>query len=395
MGQDAKEAYLEEIYSRYHKENRSDKSKILDEFCAVCGYHRKHAIRLLKKRPRRQKLTKQHSARGRKPVYQDENISSPLKSIWAAADYPCSKKLVVMIPDWLPYYEKQHSQLLKEVRGKILTLSASTIDRLLKPHSARARKRFCTTRPGKLLKNQIPIKTNHWDVNKPGFVEADTVAHCGNSLAGNFAWSLTLTDINSTWTENRAVWNKGASGVLSAIEDIEKGLHFKLLGFDCDNGSEFLNYHLLRYFSDRPKKRMIEFTRSRPYHKDDNAHVEQKNWTHVRQLFGYDRIEKEEVIKLMNDFYKKEWSLYQNDFIPTMKLLKKEKINSKYKRYYNKPKTPYQRLLESDNISEAKKSELRGIHEGLNPFKLKAEIEDKLRAIFKHVRVTPNMRQRI
>jgi hypothetical protein len=395
MGQDAKRSYLEEIYGRYHKATRVNKAKILDEFCAVCGYHRKHAIRLLSKPLYRHRKRKQVSSRGRKAVYQNETVLSPIKRIWEAADYPCSKKLVTMIPQWLPHYEKRYGEIEKEPVQKILRVSASSLDRILKPFRVRARKRYCTTKPGKLLKNQIPIKTNQWDENQVGFMEADTVAHCGNSLAGDFAWSLTMTDIKSTWTENRAVWNKGSKEILEAIKNIEENIQFKLLGFDCDNGTEFLNYHLIRYFSERPKKDLVKFTRSRPYHKDDNAHVEQKNWTHVRQLFGYDRIDKKEVVKLMNDLYEKEWSLYQNHFCPTMKLVSKEKINSRYKKSYDKPKTPYERLIGCNEISKNKKLELKSVHEGLNPFDLREQIENKLKRIFRDVRVTSNMRQRI
>jgi hypothetical protein len=395
MGQDAKRSYLEEIYGRYHKATRVNKAKILDEFCAVCGYHRKHAIRLLSKPLYRHRKRKQVSSRGRKAVYQNETVLSPIKRIWEAADYPCSKKLVTMIPQWLPHYEKRYGEIEKEPVQKILRVSASSLDRILKPFRVRARKRYCTTKPGKLLKNQIPIKTNQWDENQVGFMEADTVAHCGNSLAGDFAWSLTMTDIKSTWTENRAVWNKGSKEILEAIKSIEENIKFKLLGFGCDNGTEFLNYHLIRYFSERPKKDLVKFTRSRPYHKDDNAHVEQKNWTHVRQLFGYDRIDKKEVVKLMNDLYEKEWSLYQNHFCPTMKLVSKEKINSRYKKSYDKPKTPYERLIGCNEISKNKKLELKSVHEGLNPFDLREQIENKLKRIFRDVRVTSNMRQRI
>lgn len=303
MGQDAKRSYLEQIYRRYHKATKLTKAKILDEFCAVCCYHRKHAIRLLGNPLHRRRKRKPMSSRGRKAVYQNELVLSPIKKIWEAADYPCSKKLVTMLPQWLPHYEQCFGEIEKASRQKILSVSASSLDRILKPYKVRARKRYCTTRPGKLLKNQIPIKTNQWDENEVGFMEADTVAHCGNSLTGDFAWSLTMTDIKSTWRENRAVWNKGSKEILEAIKDIEKNLIFKLLGFDCDNGSEFLNYQIIRYFSERPKKDLVKFTRSRPYHKDDNAHVEQKNWTHVRQLFGYDRIDKKERVSLMNGVY--------------------------------------------------------------------------------------------
>ena len=224
-------------------------------------------------------------------------------------------------------------------------------------------------------------------------MEADTVAHCGNSLAGDFVWSLTLTDIKSTWTENRATWNKGSHGVRDQIEDIEKSVPFQLLGFDCDNGSEFLNYHLMRYFARRDQA--VQFTRSRPYRKNDNAHVEQKNWTHVRQLFGYDRFDKPCLVELMNDLYRNEWSLYQNHFCPTMKLVEKKKINSRYYKRYDTPKTPYQRLLESEYITQDVKDRLEKQHATLNPFALKRAIERKLKHIFKFVTVTSNVRQRV
>ena len=224
----------------------------------------------------------------------------------------------------------------------------------MKSSRLKLRKGLSGTKPGSLLKNQIPIRTDNWDINKPGFIEADTVAHCGNSLAGDFIWSITMTDILTGWTENRAVWNKGAIGVNKQVKDIENRLPFELLGFDCDNGSEFLNHHLLRYFTDRKNK--VNFTRSRPYKKNDNAHVEQKNWTQVRHLFGYDRLDIKSLVEPMNDLYSNEWSLYNNFFRPSQKLIKKTKINSKYIKKYDKPKTPYERLLDSGILSEEKKN---------------------------------------
>jgi hypothetical protein len=203
---------------------------------------------------------------------------------------------------------------------KSLSISPASIDRLLKPVRDKfARKRFCTTKPGSLLKTQIPIRTNHWDVTKPGYMEADTVAHCGGCMDGDYAYSLTLTDIHTTWTECRAVWCKGAEGVLKQVKDIQDALPFELRGFDSDNGSEFINYHFVRYFSDTE----IQFTRSRPYKKNDNAYVEEKNWTHVRHLFGYERFDNQALVPLMNDLYAKEWSLYQNHFRSTMKHIKR------------------------------------------------------------------------
>jgi len=295
---------------------------------------------------------------------------------------------------WLPFYETRYKALSGETQQLLLTVSAATIDRLLKPiRVAHGRRGLSGTRPGSLLKNHIPIRTDFWDVSQPGFMEADTVAHCGNSLAGNFVWSLTMTDILTTWTEIRATWNKGAQGVIAQIQDIEIRLPFPLLGFDCDNGSEFLNYHLVRYFTDHPS--IQSFTRSRPYRKNDNAHVEQKNWSHVRQLFGYDRLEDQQLVELMNDLYANEWSQYQNHFCPSMKLVEKHRVNSKYIKKYSMPTTPYHRVMASDDISQETKKTLKAVHDRLNPFILKQVIEKKLRVIFQPVKVTSNVRQRI
>ena len=200
----------------------------------------------------------------------------------------CGKRLKSALPIWLPHYQKHYGELTGEVKKQLLMMSAASIDRMLKPLRVVNKRGLCGTKPGSLLRKQIPIKTEQWNEEHPGFVEADTVAHCGMSLAGDFVWSLTLTDIASTWTENRATWNKGSAGVIKQIQAIEKTLPFPLFCFDSDNGSEFLNYHLLTYFQNHPGKTPIQSTRSRPYKKNDNAHVEQKNWTHVRQLFGYD-----------------------------------------------------------------------------------------------------------
>lgn len=394
MSPQSKKAYLEAIRLRYRRAKKHLKSKILDEFCLVCSYHRKHAIRQLNRPYRRAKPKIKN--RGCKPKYNPDRILKPLSRIWLGTDQMCSKKLKAAIPLWLPFYEEEYETLETDVKLQLLAISAPTIDRMLKSVKVKyKRKGLSGTKPGKLLKNQIPIRTGTWDINQPGFCEADTVAHCGDSIAGEFIWSLTLTDIKTGWTENRATWNKGSDCVVKQIKNIEEKLPFPLLGFDCDNGSEFLNYHLIRYFSDRPKSRMVQFTRSRPYHKNDNAHVEQKNWTHVRQLFGYHRFEKKELVDIMNDLYSKEWSLLQNHFIPIMQLAKKEKINSKYYKRYDKPSTPYQRLLNTDCLTPEAEDKLIQLHEQLNPFKLKKCIENKLKVIFKLVTVIPKPKNSI
>jgi hypothetical protein len=374
MGNQSKKEYLLAIWDRYQRVGRSFKSKILDEFCAVCGYARKYAIGLLNR-----KLGQKRKPPGPQRRYGPE-VLEPLKRLWLKSDQLCSKRLKAALPLWLPFYERQYGTLPPSLRKKLLRISPATIDRLLKktrvhwPH-----KGLCGTRPGRLLKHQIPIRTDHRDIDRPGFLEADTVAHCGTSLAGNFIWSLTFTDILSQWTENRAVWNKGATEVLREVKDLEKGLPFELLGFDVDNGSEFLTFHLWRYLLNRP--RPVPLTRSRPYRKNDQAHVEQKNWTHVRQLLGYQRLEQPELIPLINDLYHT-WGLLHNFFCPTLQLRRKSRQGAKIRRRYFKPKTPFQRLLDSPHLNQEQKDKLRAQHQLLNPFDLKEQIEQKLKLVF-------------
>ena len=232
MSQNEKKAYYYAIKERYLKSNKKEKSIILNEFCKICGYNKKYAIRLLNKKD----TFKYKKKTGAKPTYASSEFINALKKIWIATDYICSKRLKAAIPLWLPYYKSAYKELSHKIINKLLTISPATIDRILKPIRNIGTKGFCTTKPGSILKNQIPIRTDNWDINKPGFMEADTVAHCGNNTQGDFIWSLTMTDIDTGWTENRAVWNKGAFGVIDQIKNIEKVIPFKLLGFDCDNG---------------------------------------------------------------------------------------------------------------------------------------------------------------
>lgn len=379
MSKNEKKAYIEGIISIYCFGNRKTKKAILNQLCERFGHNRKYAIRLLKP-----KIGENKKRPGPIPKYDPQIIVPHLKQIWLCTNQMCSKKLKAVLPLWLPHYETTYGKLEQSIKNQLLSISAATIDRILKPLRLKyPRKGLCGTKPGTILKHQIPIKTHNWDITKPGFLEADTVAHCGDSLAGNFVWSLTLTDIYSGWTEIRATWNKGSVGVLEQIKHIEANLPFDMLGFDCDNGSEFLNYHLLNYFTSHPRK--IGFTRSRPYKKNDNAFVEQKNWTHVRQLFSYHRLENPQFIGLMNDLYSNEWSLLQNYFCPNLKLISKARINSRYQKKYSKPLTPYQRLLESPDVDQIIKNKLQTIFATLNPFELQKNIRKKLDYIFRIV----------
>jgi hypothetical protein len=379
MSSRSKREYLEAIHSRYKAGTRKQKKLILDEFCAACGYHRKHAIRLLKKFRRFSKL--KQKKKGRLPVYQTEDILTPLKRIWLAANLPCSKRLKAVLPLWLPGYAQQYGVLTDDVTKALLVISSSSIDRLLKPVRVKYKVRGkSTTKPGTLLRKHILVKTNQWDETRPGFLEADTVAHCGTSMAGMFAFTLDCVDIATGWTEQRAVWGKGETAVLAQVKDIEVSLPFLLQGFDSDNGSEFLNHHLLKYLSDR--KQPVQFTRSRAYHKDDNAHIEQKNWTHVRQWLGYHRFDDPEIVPLLNELYTTEWRLFHNFFCPSVKLIEKQRIASKTIKRYDKPKTPYQRIMESQQIMAEIKKELTDLFQTLNPFLLRKAMEKKLKKIF-------------
>jgi hypothetical protein len=206
------------------------------------------------------------------------------------------------------------------------------------------------------------------------------VAHCGESTAGMYVNTIDLVDIATGWTEQRAVWGKGETEVLQQLKHIEKNLPFPILGFDCDNGREFLNYHLLRHFADR--KSPVQFTRSRAYHKDDNAHIEQKNWTHVRQWIGYDRLDKKKLVPLLNNLYTQEWRLFHNFFCPSVKLIAKKRIGSQTIKQHDSPKTPCQRILESSHIPESVKGILLKQLETLNPFLLRKTMDKKLKKVF-------------
>ncbi len=384
MSPRSKREYTEAVHKRYKHAPRSEKKVILDEFCATTGYHRKYAIILLKGFKRFRKPVRKK--RGRKARYRKDEIIKPLKKIWLAANLPCSKRLKAILPLWLPGYHERFGMLPLDVVQALRHISPATIDRVLKPVRTKyGRHVRSTTKPGTLLRRQIPIAVNQWDETRPGFLEADMVAHCGDTTAGMYISTLGLVDIATGWTEQRAVWGKGERGVLEQIADVESSLPFPLLGFDCDNGSEFLNYHLLRHFTERTKP--VSFTRSRAYHKDDNAHIEQKNWTHVRQWLGYDRFDDPSLVDLLNDLYRNEWRLFHNFFCPSVKLIAKERIGSKTIKHHDIPRTPYQRIMLSNHISEPIKQSLAKELETLNPFVLRQAMEAKLKKIFSIINI--------
>lgn len=362
--------YLEKARLRYLKGSRKQKTLILDEFCRVCEVSRKHAIKLFSEDIRA------HKPRPGPKVRYGENVHRHILFLWNAMHRICSKKMVAAIPLWLGYYygiTPEETLLLKRI-------SASSIDRILAKHRDEIHHGKTGTEPN-LIKNKIPIKLLDHQISVPGYIEADTVAHCGTSLAGEFINSLTMTDIFSSWTENRAVWTKESRSIMSAIKSIEDSLPFAVKGFASDNGNEFLNHDLHSYFFNR--KNRVDFVRRRPYKKNDNAHVEQKNWTHVRELFGYDRLDHETQVAWMNDVYERLWNPLWNYFTPVMKLQTKTRVGGKIIKVYDNPKTPYQRLMESTALEPEKVVKLQNHFKTLNPFELKKELDEKLKWFFR------------
>jgi hypothetical protein len=311
-------------------------------------------------------------------VYEPALLLPFLRPIWQATDYACGRRLVAMLPEWVPAYEQHEKSMPGEVREKLLSASGRTLDRLLEPLRL-AGGRPCLTRPGTLLRHQIPIRGSVWDDENPGWLEVDTVALCGGSVAGEFVWMVDGVDYATAWVEVRAMWGRGQAGTLAALQDMEAHLPFALLGLDSDNGGEFLNYHVMSWLQKRA--RPVFMTRSRPYKKDDNAHVEQKNWTHIRQWFGYERHDNPEVVELINALVKGPYGQLLNYFHASLKLEGKEKKDGRVRRIYGPAQTPLARVLASVQVSAGTKVRLRAEKNRLNPFALKQEVARGLKKI--------------
>lgn len=358
--------------SRYLKSDKMEKMKILDELCKNTELNRKYLIQILSPKI---DLSEKVRIKKRKQEIYDGYIIDKLKEIWEIFDCPCGQNLVAMLPEYIRVLEKfKEISFTERIKEKLIKISSATIDRRLKRERRFKKKKiFSTTKPGSMLKKQIPIKTSSWDEKRLGYGELDTVAHCGNSAKGNFVNSLTFTDILTSWTESFAVLGKAQIRIKEGLDNIEERLPFQLKGIDPDNGSEFINWQMYRSCLEKN----IEFTRGRPYHKNDNAHIEQKNWTHVRKLIGFQRLETEKELENLNSLYLNEWRLYKNFFIPNKKLVEKKRVDNKIVKKYDKPKTPFERILESD-LPENEKVKLKEIYDKLNPVELKREIEKKL-----------------
>jgi hypothetical protein len=375
MSQRTRKEVLEKLRRRYRKAGLEHKRKLLDQAQELLGYHRKSAVRALGA----VEVERVPWVNAGRPVsYRPSQLVPWLRPIWQATDYACGRRLVAMLPEWIPAYEQHERRVPAEVREKLLGASARTLDRLLEPLRAQGAGRSLT-RPGTLLRHQIPIRGSVWEEGKAGWLEVDTVALCGGSVAGEFVWMLDGVDYATTWVELRAMWGRGQAGTLAALGDMEASLPFALLGLDSDNGGEFLNYHVMNWLQKRA--RPVFMTRSRPYKKDDNAHVEQKNWTHIRQCFGYERHDNPEVVESINLLVKGAYGQLLNYFHASLKLERKERAQGRLKRIYGAAQTPLARVLTSAEVTEQTKLRLQQEKARLNPFALKQEVDRSLKTI--------------
>lgn len=382
-----KRCIIEVLGLRYRRARKKAKGRVLDELCERLGVTRKWGIRLLSRRevgrPRKP------GKRGRPAEYHGAEFIQALRLVWKKTRYMCGRYLASAIADWLPFIEEDEGEFNPEIRRQLLGVSAATIDRILKPYKALKGKSF--TRSGG-FREQIPIQQSRWDVKQPGFAEVDTVAHCGGSMHGDFVNSLTLVDIATIWTEVRSIFGRGASGVVEQLSVIEKALPFAMLGYDADNGTEVLNRFILDYYqADRIKKGLppVQVTRSREYHKNDNAHVEQRNDCLPRQYLGYERIDFPQILPLLNYYWGEVVCPLRNHFYPALKLKDKIRVKSRTRRVYDAPITPYKRVMESERVPEERKRVLEEIHQQLNPVTLvrqEAIIRARIDAALKKLR---------
>jgi hypothetical protein len=380
MSQITRQEVLVAKRDRYARAGKEHKTKIINELVELFGYHRKAAIRALQLRP----VIAAPFVLGRPKEYDPDQLRPPLKAIWLAALQPCGVRLKACLPDWLPAYEADHRRLNSDVRQALLEASRATLDRLLIPARIEHRRR-ATTRPGTLLRHQIPIRTE-WAENQAGFLEMDTVALCGGTLDDRHGWMFDAVDIHTTWNEMRALPNRSEAATLLQIRDVEASLPFPLCGLDSDNGGEFINHHLVKHLHGREKP--VAFTRSRPYRKNDQAHIEQKNYTQVRLWFGYERYDNPAVVPLINALCKGELNWLLNGFLPTMKLKSKERVGSKVVRTYGETMTPLSRVLACPEVTAETKQRLRAEKQSLNPFALTREVERQMKVIEQNRRRT-------
>lgn len=385
MSKNATGEYIVRMRDRYRAmKTKQAKGRMLDDFCATTELERKHAIKVLGRR------TGPLRKRGREAVYRSA-VAKALEKIWLMAAQPCSKLMHAIMDCYVTSYERQQGAFPEEVRRQLRAVSPSTMDRLLKPVRVLNPHRWRSPQGVAAVKREVPIRAGEWAVEEPGWMESDTVAHCGGSMEGSFVWSLTMTDILTQWTEIRGMWNRGGAATFVRIEEIERALPFVMQGFDSDNGPEFMNWHLYAYFHSR--KPPVSFTRSRPYHKNDNAHVEQKNGTHVRGLLGHDRIEDPECVEGLNQAVSL-WSLWKNLYSPVMRLIAKTRVGHRYRKRYDKPQTPAQRALACSKVDESEKQRIQALLAATDCFTLKRHVDESLRKVFAAIRKRQEIAER-
>jgi hypothetical protein len=370
---------LDEVKPRYLKAPKKEKGQILDEFCLNTGYARKYAINILQAGYDYHRV-KREGHKKRKKIYGEATLVAVI-TIWEFLEYPCGLRLKPVLAGTAEALERFNEiQLNESIKNDLQKISARTLDRRLKKERQirRLHRNRGATKHGSLLKSSIPIRITNWDIREVGFMEMDTVAHNGGDSSGEHVWSLDVVEIYSGWSEQLAVLGKSEFGIVKAINEVKDTVPFDVLGFDSDGGSEFINWHMVRYC----KRNDLMFTRSRPDRKNDNAYVEQKNYTHIRQWLGYGRYDTMEQLMFINDLYRNELRLFNNFFRPVMKIKSKEKINNSVcRKRYDTAKTPYQRLMESSQIRETKGKELQAMYLSLNPAELKRRIDQKIKKI--------------
>lgn len=379
MSEKTKKEVMFKLRRHYGKAGREYRKKLIDQSVALMGYHRKSAIRALNSE---ETVVRVEADRGGRPKKYDEALLMPaLRRIWLSGQQPCGKRLVPMMPDWIAGFEGYHRSLSRVVKEQLLEVSSATLDRMLAPLRAQYQGANRPTKPGNMLRESIPIRGGSWQEDQAGWMEADTVGFGGGSSSGEVVWMLDSTDICTTWVEMRAMYGRGQHAAVEQLAGIEECLPFRWLGLDTDNGGEFINQHVLSWCQ-KDRSNPIYYTRSRPYKSNDNAHIEQKNWTHVRHWFGYERHDNADVVLLMNELAAGELRAFVNLFSPSMKLKSKEQIGTgKVRRQYHAPLTPYARVLASAQVTEEKKAQLKKLKDSLNPFALEAAIQKKLKAI--------------
>ncbi len=378
--------YLKVLRERYLKaKTREEKSRILDEYCRNTGQARKYVIRKI--HPGVDLKPKQRKKR--KEIYAGE-VRAALAKIWEIFDYPCGQRLKpVLQTETERLRELGELKISDEVALKLEGISSATIDRKLKHqrevlHLLRSKG---GPKPGSLLKQKIPIRLTDWDTSVVGYVEMDLVIHCGSSTLGEYINTLSTTEVSSGWWEGEAIIGKSQEATFQALKKIRGMTPFEWKGLDSDNGSEFINDILYKYC----RREKLLFTRSRPSRKNDNAYIEQKNWTHVRKTLGYLRYDTSAELSIINDLYHNDLRLYKNFLQPVMKLVSKERIGGRVKRKYDIPRTPYQRLMDSGQISGETRKQLETVYLSLNPAQLKRSIDaklDKLYGIYERKRGT-------